>query len=218
MNHSYVDCDVFVSIAKCKDHPTTGVTNVMKNLFGMLPPALYGMLAGQFADNDLPARARGIVHFGTRQPYDAPAEIDPSSPRHEGYRVPRAVADLNAARPVHLAIVDGVTTMAGAQTPDRFCTPVAPGWLVAGTNSVNTSAVGIAAMRYDPAADRGAAPFTTCDNKLRLAQQLGVGTCDLKRIEIRGTPVAEVAFDFMKLRLEREERMKDMASRRGLRR
>jgi hypothetical protein len=37
VNHSYVDCDVFVTVAKYKDHPTTGVSTVMKNLFGLTP-------------------------------------------------------------------------------------------------------------------------------------------------------------------------------------
>ncbi len=42
LNHSYVDCDVFVSLAKLKDHATAGVTLGMKNNFGVTPIALYG--------------------------------------------------------------------------------------------------------------------------------------------------------------------------------
>jgi hypothetical protein len=42
VNHSYVDCDVFVTVAKYKDHPTTGVSTVMKNLFGLTPLTVYG--------------------------------------------------------------------------------------------------------------------------------------------------------------------------------
>ena len=41
LNHSYVDCDVYVSLAKLKNHATAGVTLSMKNNFGITPTALY---------------------------------------------------------------------------------------------------------------------------------------------------------------------------------
>jgi hypothetical protein len=50
-------------------------------------------------------------------------------------------------------------------------------------------------MGFDPMADRGAAPFENCDSSLKLAEQLGVGTRDLKQIEVVGTPIAEARFD-----------------------
>jgi uncharacterized protein (DUF362 family) len=169
VNHSYADCDVFVTIAKYKDHPTTGVSTVMKNLFGLPPLTVYGNGAGKWEDNDLVYGNDRIqiLHRGARQPaMGALPEIDPASPRDDGYRVPRIIADLCAARPVHLAILDGVKTMAGAQTPDLWCTPVAPGVLMAGTNVVNTAAVAVAAMNYDPRHPRApcplSAPTTSC--------------------------------------------------------
>jgi uncharacterized protein (DUF362 family) len=206
LNHSYVDCDVFVSIAKCKDHGTTGVSTVLKNLFGLTPLLAYGNFAGKWEDNDLVAgidRIR-VIHQGAMQPaFGAPAELDPKSPRDDGYRVCRAIADLSAARPVHLAITDGVTSMSGGQTPNPSLTFVKPNWIVAGTNVVNTSAVTMAAMNYNPMGQKGEMPFTHCDNKLRLAEQLGVGTCDLSRIEVVGRSIKEVAFDFKTLREKR---------------
>jgi uncharacterized protein (DUF362 family) len=205
LNHSYVDCDVFVSIAKPKDHPTTGVTLVMKNLFGLPPLMAYGNGVGKYDDSDLVANSRfNMLHLGKSQPgAGALPEIDPASPREDGYRVPRVIADLVAARPVHLSIVDGVKTMAGGQTPNPSCVAVAPGFLMVGTNVVTTSAVALAAMNYDPMADRGTVPFETCDNKLRLAEELGVGTRDLRRIEVIGTPIRDVMFDFKSLRAKR---------------
>jgi uncharacterized protein (DUF362 family) len=202
---AYADCDVFVSIAKYKDHPTTGVTTVMKNLFGMTPLTVYGNGAGKWVDNDLvfgDDRIQ-IMHFGGRQPaMGAPAEINPTSPRNDGYRLPRIIADLCAARPVHLAIIDGVKTMAGGQTPDPTCIPVEPGVLMAGTNVVNTAAVAVRAMNYDPRA-QGTQPFENCDNKLLLAEQLGAGSADLSRIETIGPSIQEVTFDFRTLREKR---------------
>ena len=44
-------------------------------------------------------------------------------------------------------------------------------------------------MGFDPMADRGTAPFETCDSTLKLAEQLGIGTRDLSRIEVRGVPI-----------------------------
>lgn len=208
VNHSYVDCDVFVSIAKFKDHPTTGVTTVMKNLFGLTPLMVYGNYAGKWEENDLVAGIDRIMqlHRGVGRPaYGALEELDPASPREDGYRVPRIVADLCAARPVHLAILDGIKTMAGGQTPNLSCTPVEPGVLMAGTNVVNTAAVAVAAMNYDPRAPRGAVPFERCDNKFLLAEQLGAGSCDLSRIEIIGPSVQEVSFDFRSLREKQRE-------------
>ena len=39
LNHSYVDCDVYVSLAKLKNHATAGVTLGIKNNFGITPTA-----------------------------------------------------------------------------------------------------------------------------------------------------------------------------------
>jgi uncharacterized protein (DUF362 family) len=217
LNHSYADCDVFVSIAKCKDHPTTGVSTVMKNLFGVTPLTAYGNGAGKWEDNDLVYGNDRIqiLHRGARQPsMGALPEIDPTSPRDDAYRVPRVVADLTAARPVHLAIVDGITTMAGGQTPAPWCTPVAPGFLIAGTNVVNTAAVAMAAMNYDPRAPKGSMPFDRADNKLLLAEQLGVGSADLSRIEVAGVPIQEAMFDFRALREKRRASGTDGPGRR----
>ena len=198
LNHSYEDCDVFVSIAKLKEHATTGVTLSMKNCFGITPCTIYGEGAGVDEPSLLPRGGRGPIHSGARQPSkSSPSENDPNSPREAGYRVPRVVADLAAARPIHLSIVDGIETMTRGEGPwIGGCKPVKPGVLIAGTNCVTTDAVGTAIMGFDPMADRGTAPFERCDSTLRLAEELGVGTRDLKRIEVAGTPIAKARFNF----------------------
>ena len=139
-----------------------------------------------------------MFHSGSRQPSrSAPSENDPSSPREGGYRVPRIVADLVAARPVHLAVIDGIRSMTGGEGPwIPRCRPVSPGVLIAGLNPVTTDAVGTAVMGFDPMADRGRAPFETCDSTLRLAEEHGAGTRDLSRIEVVGTAIHEARFDF----------------------
>ncbi len=88
----------------------------------------------------------------------------------------------------------------GEVAPTRSATgshrPVHPGVLIAGMNCVSTDAVATAVMGLDPMADRGAPPFETCDNTLRLAEHLGVGTRDLTRIDVVGTPIAKARFRF----------------------
>ena len=68
---------------------------------------------------------------------------------------------------------------------------VRAGVLIAGTNCVTTDAVCTALMGFDPMADRGTAPFEHCDSTLRLAEQRGIGTRDLSRIEVLGLPIAK---------------------------
>ncbi len=199
LNHSYEDCDVFVSIAKLKEHATAGVTLSMKNCFGITPCTIYGDGSPVDEPGLTPKGGRGItLHNGRRQPSKSSvSEKDPASPRDPGYRVPRVVADLVAARPIHLAIIDGIETMAGGEGPwVRNSRRVSPGLLVAGKNCVSTDAVATALMGFDPMALRGAGPFEKCDSHLALAEQLGVGTRDLSRIEVAGMPVEKARLWF----------------------
>ena len=85
--------------------------------------------------------------------------------------MPRCVADLVAARPIHLAIIDGIESMTGGEgvRPQRQATSQ-PHVLIAGSESRCVDAVGAAVMGFDPMADRGAAPFELCDSTLRLAE------------------------------------------------
>src|SRR5438552_10111250 len=145
-----------VSLGKRRQHITAGVTLTMKNLFGITPNSLYGDQAGSedatagrgplhnpkdFARIKLPGLKEGIT------------SIDPT------WRVPRVVVDVCAARPIHLAIIDGITSMSGGEGP--WCAEVAklklttPGVLIAGLNPVSTDAVSTAVMGYaDPRSAR----------------------------------------------------------------
>lgn len=198
LNRSYTDCDVYVSLAKMKEHATAGVTLSMKNSFGITPATIYGEGAGIDEPAKVVKGSRGMLHNGNREPSKvALPENDPSSPRSPGYRVPRVTADLAIARPIHLAIIDGISTVAGGEGPwIRGCRSVHAGLLIAGTNCVNTDAVATALMGFDPMADHGTAPFERCDSTLKLAEQLGIGTRDLSRIEVIGVPVSKAKINF----------------------
>jgi uncharacterized protein (DUF362 family) len=207
VNHAYEDCDVFVSLAKMKEHGTAGITLSMKNSFGITPSSIYGSGAGRDEPDENPKSNRQALHTGAQPPARiAPAEKDPTSPREPGYRVPRVVVDLVAARPIDLAIVEGIVTMTGGEGPwARVAkTVVNPGVIVAGRNPVTTDAVCMAVMNFDPMADRGTPPFETCDSTMKLAEEAGIGTRDLKRIEVVGSRIEQVRFDFAAIRKQRQ--------------
>lgn len=201
LNRSYEDCDVFVSLAKLKEHSTAGLTGAMKNSFGITPTTIYGEGVGLDEPSLEAQGGRSMLHDGHRQPpRSALSELDPQSPRDPGYRVPRVTVDLAGARPIHLSIIDGIQSVAGGEGPwVKQMRAVPPGLLIAGTNCVTTDAVCAALMGFDPMADRGTPPFENCDSTLKLAEERGIGTRDLRRIEVLGLPIAKGKIEFRKV-------------------
>ncbi len=196
MNHSYEDCDFFVSLAKLKNHYTSGVTLALKNCFGTSPSSFYGDDAG----SEQAKRSRGnIFHYGRAKP-PAPAapERDPSTPREPGYRVTRITVDLvSAIHPIGLSIIDGVESVQGGEGP--WIKPlrlVEPGLLVVGADPVCTDTVCTAVMGYDPAGEWTSPPFYRGDNTMKLAEAVGLGSGDLKQIEVRGLSIPEALYEF----------------------
>jgi hypothetical protein len=192
---------VFVSLAKLKEHRTAGVTLTMKNCFGITPCTIYSGPAPEDEPSIVPAGFRSPMHDGSRvPPRSAPPLVDKTNSKDPGYRVPRITADLVASRPIHLAVIDGIYTMTGGELPQQqpgfIHRPAHPGLLIAGLNCVSTDAVATAVMGFDPMANRGTPPFETCDSTLALAEHLGVGTRDLSRIEVVGTPIAKARYRF----------------------
>jgi uncharacterized protein (DUF362 family) len=188
LNRAYADTDVMVSLCKLKQHITAGVTLSLKNLFGITPNSLYGDEAGT---EDATA-GRGPIHNPLgHEKIKLPGLKDGITSRDPTWRVPRTIADLCAARPIHLALIDGITAMSGGEGPwCRDANPLkltTPGVLIAGLDPVATDAVGTAVMGYaNPRAGRGQRPFHFCDNHLLLAEQAGLGTADLAQMDVRG--------------------------------
>jgi uncharacterized protein (DUF362 family) len=122
-------------------------------------------------------------------------------PRQPTERVPRTIVDICAARPIHLSIIDGITSMSGGEGP--WCAGAnrlqvtTPGVLIVGLNPVSTDAVGTAAMGYEnPRATKGTRPFHFCENHLTLAEQAGLGTADLAKIEVLGTSIQQARYSY----------------------
>ncbi len=198
VNHSYADTDVMVSLCKMKNHITAGVTLSMKNMFGITPNTLYGDEAGD--ENAIKGRGplhnrKGFEHVKLPGLKDGITSNDPT------WRVPRIIVDEIAARPIDLCVVDGITTISGGEGP--WCSDagplkfVTPGLLIVGLNPVSTDAVGTAVMGYaDPRALRGTKPFHFCDNHIAMAEQAGLGTADLARIDVRGLTIDKARTNF----------------------
>ena len=197
-NHAYEETDVMVSLAKMKNHITAGVTLSMKNLFGITPNSLYGDQAG----SEEATAGRGPIHsprgFATIQLPGLKSDVTSKDPT---YRVPHTVTDICTARPIHLAIIDGITSMSGGEGP--WCSNAAtikfttPGVLIVGLNPLSADTVGTAVMGYDnPRAARGTKPFGFCDNHLLLAEQAGLGSADLSQIDVRGLAIEKARYPY----------------------
>jgi len=70
-------------------------------------------------------------------------------------------------------------------------------------------------MNFDPMGDRGSPPFENTDSTLRLAEDIGIGTRDLKRIEVIGVPIKSAIFDFAKIRAARRNPLQQQPGARG---
>jgi uncharacterized protein (DUF362 family) len=194
VNPSYEQTDVMVSLAKLKDHLCTGVTLSAKNLFGMAPTSLYG---GD-APNEKSLNYRGaILHNGARDvPAGVPGALERLPEKDWRRRVPRVTADIVGARPIDLAIIEGIETNRGGEGPwVNGVEALTPKLLLVGRNPVCTDAVATAVMGYDPTAAHDEFPFPG-DNHLLLLNQMGVGQCDPQRIEVRGLTIQQALFPF----------------------
>lgn len=163
LNRILDEVDVYVSIPKMKQHYQAGVTHSMKNQVGMTPLSYYG------------SGYRAQLHGGSNiKQY-----------------LPRTIVDLALARPVNLAVVDGIMNANGGEGVwnDTF-EPAEYHLLLAGKDPVATDSICAHQMGNDPEADQfrlprnGSAQY--CDNYLKLASELGMGTNTLSEIELVG--------------------------------
>jgi uncharacterized protein (DUF362 family) len=198
LNKSYEETDVMVSLAKLKNHATAGVTLSMKNCFGLTPNTLYG---GQAGSEDA-TEGRGPLHSMSGFEQIKLPGLKPNLPYRDPFtRVPRIIVDICAARPINLAIIDGITAMNHGEGPwteqAGNIKVTTPGILIAGLNPVSTDAVATAVMGYDnPRAPKGVHPFDICDNHLLMAEEAGLGTADLSKIDVRGMSIAKARYPY----------------------
>lgn len=194
LNQRFEKCDVLVSLAKLKQHATAGITGAVKNCFGNTPTSLYG----DTAPDEKGLIHRAVMFHGGNKPVPkgVPAELDHGLPAKGPVRVPHIVADIFGARPADLNLVEGIRTIRGGEGHwNEGIGLIKPRVLLAGRNGVCTDTVATAVMGFDPQAAEGKPPFPGA-NHLQLLAQAGVGTNDVTRIEIRGSPIKEVLCPF----------------------
>lgn len=197
-NHRYVDTDVFVSIAKMKNHDIAGITLSMKNLYGIAPNSVYGGSGAEPNEDETYIRS-GTFHNGVSR-VGADGEIFPAKNVYDpGRRVARVVVDLNRARPIDLAIIDGITTQSGGEgvwNGNQIGIAV-PNILMAGRDALAVDSVGASVMGFDPQAAHFSKPFYNGENTFQLASEAGVGTNNLDEIDVHGLSVDDARYQFL---------------------
>jgi uncharacterized protein (DUF362 family) len=166
VNQILNEADVYVSIPKMKQHYEAGVTCSLKNQVGMVPKQFYTIEGDQ--------GRRAALHNETGGPSNT--------------HLPRSICDLNLARPVHLAVIDGIVNARGGEgTWNPTFQPCEDHVLLAGKDPVATDSVASYFMGNDPEAETLLKPDGgQCDNHLHLLHQIGVGTNQMNEIEIVG--------------------------------
>ncbi len=175
MNKILPSIDVYVSIPKLKHHSAAAYTGALKNQVGIVPKSLYTITG----DNG----RRGALHH-------------PATTSAEWTYLPRTICDLNAARPIHLSIIDGIKNSTGGE--GAWCVNFAPcskHALFAGIDPVATDSIGEKIMGLDPEAEtiplpapmsNGGVSSSVADNHLYLLHGKGVGTNQLSEIQLVG--------------------------------
>jgi len=90
------------------------------------------------------------------------------------------IVDLVSVIKPSVAVIDGLIAGQGHETAGD---PVRMDLVIAGTDPVSVDAVGAAVMGIPPESVK----------HLRLAEERGLGVCDLKRIEVLGDPIEKVS-------------------------
>ena len=167
VNRILRDVDVFVSVPKMKEHYEAGVTVSLKNQVGMVPKDLYTLPAD--------SGRRGALH--------STAGGEPSTTH-----LPRSICDLAFARPVHLAVIDGIENARGGEGVWNPTFRLAQDHvLIAGKEPVAADSVAAYLMGHDPEAATIALPDGgRCDNHLDLLHQRGVGTNQMAEVQAVG--------------------------------
>jgi uncharacterized protein (DUF362 family) len=93
------------------------------------------------------------------------------------------IVDLASVIKPSIGLIDGIIAGEGHETSGN---PVEMNLVIAGTDPVAVDAVGAAVMGISPDSVK----------HLRLAEESGLGTCDLKRIQIVGEPIEKVQKKF----------------------
>jgi uncharacterized protein (DUF362 family) len=159
------EIDVYISIPKMKQHYEAGVTHSIKNQIGIVPIQFYMM--------PFQTGSRTKLHY-------------------EGGNIrthlPRSICDLFFARPVHLAVIDGIQNAVGGEGVwNPTFVPADYNVLLAGKDPVAADSVASYMMGNDPEADTLQTPAGEfSDNYLKMLCDKGFGTNKMNEIQLVG--------------------------------
>ncbi len=174
LNRLLTELDLYVSISKLKCHRNSGVSLGLKNSVGVLPIGFHKLNPEDGSRSEL---------HGTGEEYRT--------------RLPRAIVDIARAVPIHLSIIDGISTIDGGEGPwAENAAPVSPGVLIAGKDAVAVDATGTAVMGFDPEAAHYSSPFLNSENHLKLAREAGLGENRLSKIDLVGQSIDSLRYPF----------------------
>jgi uncharacterized protein (DUF362 family) len=175
VNPILAEVDKYVTIPKMKCHYTAGITLSMKNNVGMVPDTAYGSTG-----------YRNHLHGTGGDLSEA------------GWHLPQTIVDLNLARPVDLAIIDGIITMDKGEGPwvDNVIAPVNAKALIVSKDALKADAIGMQVMGFDPLAGHYADPFVSSENWLLKAQQKGLGDPNPENIVVAGNFASDFTYQF----------------------
>jgi uncharacterized protein (DUF362 family) len=165
MNPILKEVDCYISIPKMKHHYSAGATHSIKNQIGAVPLSKYNM-NGQ-------SGSRASLH---------------SEGGSTGTHLPHSIADLYLARPVDLAINDGIKNSINGEGPwiDGY-ENAEFGLLLAGKDAIALDAVSTYQMGVDPEGSTLRLPNgSSCLNYMQLLSNLGYGTNRMSEIELVG--------------------------------
>ena len=174
LNHILQEVDTFMSVPKMKTHNVAGITLSMKNLFGIAPLRFY----------------RQSEQDNYRSGFHGPAN-------ETGSRVPHIIVDLNRARPINFALIDGIKSSEGGEGPwIKGVAALEPGLLLAGADPLATDTVGTALMGYDATTPAMKEPFVHGENHFAIAASVGLGSNRLADIDVVGPAISDVMRKF----------------------
>jgi len=167
MNQILKDATVYISIPKLKQHAEAGLTSALKNQVGTVPKSLYTIPSN--------TSRRQALH-------------NPTGGASNAY-LPQSICDLNAARPVHIAVIDAIKNSRGGEGVwiPTFV-PSASHALLAGKEPVSTDSIGAVLIGLNPQASTLPLPdgTSTCTNYLDLMHSRGTGSNQLADISVVG--------------------------------
>lgn len=153
-----MEADVVIGVPVLKNHTHAGVTLALKGQIGIAPSDIY--------------HSPGLQMYKMALGH-GPADLG------------RHIVDLNLARPLDFAVIDGLRGVTNGPTGGTLADPPMR-LIIASRDAVAVDTVGALVMGYDPAS----IPY------LGWAAGAGLGTADVAQITVVGQRVSQVRRDF----------------------